>query len=264
MLSPSLTDQQFLRYQRQISLPEIQEIGQSKLNKASVLIVGCGGLGSASALYLSASGVGQLVIADGDTVESSNLQRQVIYQENDIGSKKVIAMKRQLSALNSDTKVRVVDALLDGQQLDIEVMMADIVVDCSDNIETRQAINLACYQHKTPLVSGSAIGWKGQLTTFSYQNGTPCYHCLFPYQNLPQASSCNELGIMGPVVGVIGNLQALQVIKLLTQSCRINFGEIHLFDGLELSWETLTFSQDSDCSVCQVATPSVQQHHIKE
>lgn len=250
MLSSTISDGQFIRYQRQLAMPEILEVGQKKLLNSHVLIIGCGGLGSAAALYLCASGIGRLVIADGDRVDVSNLQRQVVYRECDVDRSKVAAMKSQLNKLNRDVEVRTISTNLSGEPLHLEVMLADIVIDCSDNMETRQTVNAVCQQSRTPLISGSAIGWKGQLITFNYDKDTPCYHCLYPVHQLPQKNRCSDAGVIGPVVGLIGNMQALQVIKLLTAAQSIKVGELTLFDGHTLTWQSLNVKRDDSCSVC--------------
>lgn len=249
-----LTDKQFLRYQRQISVPEIGESGQKVLCNSHVLIVGCGGLGSAAALYLVAAGIGKLVIADGDSVDSSNLQRQIVYRQEDVEIQKVTAMARQLNALNSDCQIRTVDRYLEQDQLNLEIMMADIVLDCSDNLTTRQAVNKACYQQNKPLVSGAAIGWQGQLALFDFaatdKEQAPCYRCLYPFDQLANSGKCSQAGIIGPVVGTIGNLQALQTIKYLTNHQKDNTNKLFLFDGLNLSWQSFAISKNHLCSVC--------------
>ncbi|WP_117236445.1 HesA/MoeB/ThiF family protein [Vibrio maerlii] len=261
-----LSDAAFLRYQRQVSLTEVGEQGQLKLNKAHVLIIGCGGLGSAAAQYLAASGVGRLVIVDDDVVESSNLQRQTVYRESDLGRPKAESMREQLMSLNSSIRVRSICERLDEKRLGLEVMLADVVLDCSDNMPTRQLINLTCFQQTTDLVSGSAIGWKGQFAVFEYSNratvnqGEPehrreskvaCYRCLFPFDEVPNTAKCSESGIVGPVVGTIGNYQALATIQKLARGrYTLTPQTLHLFDGLSLQWQTLAIAPDPQCTVC--------------
>ncbi len=264
---PLLSDDAFLRYQRQIALPEICEQGQSMLMKAHVLIIGCGGLGSAAAQYLAAAGVGRLVIVDDDHVESSNLQRQTVYRESDLGKSKAESMRDQLVSLNALVKVRAITHRLDTQQLNLEIMLADIVLDCSDNMPTRQQINLTCFQQSTDLISGSAIGWKGQFAVFDYSalrsakldqkqaisspKKVACYRCLFPFDELPNANKCSDSGVIGPVVGTIGNYQALATIqKLALGEYALAPQTLHLFNGLTLQWQTLAISQDPECQVC--------------
>lgn len=246
-----MNDQQFQRYQRQIMVPEVAEQGQKKLIASKVLLVGCGGLGSAAALYLAAAGVGYLVVADGDEVDSSNLQRQVVYRESDLGKNKAHAMAEQLKQLNPHCKVRSVGAFLQDAQLNLEVMMADVVLDCSDNFPTRQAVNQACQQSKTTLISGSAIGWVGQLMSFDFkQQSSPCYHCAVPYQDNSAGLKCSESGVIGPVVGTLGNLQALEAIKYLTGNDKFKPATLNLFDGQNLAWQRFNIAREVNCPVC--------------
>ncbi len=245
-----LNDKEFMRYHRQISLEDIGEQGQASLKNAHVLMIGCGGLGSAAALYLASAGVGRLVIADGDHVDSSNLQRQVVYREQDQGVNKAQAMEQQLAQLNSLIKVRAIPKALDGMQLTMEVQLADVVLDCTDNIETRHKVNQACFDAKTPLISGSAIGWQGQLACFDYSEDTPCYRCLYAFEHMAAGTRCSDAGVMGPVVGTIGNYQALQAIKLLAKQSKGQFNKLYLFDAQYLDWQALNINKDPHCSVC--------------
>ncbi|GHA43129.1 ThiF family adenylyltransferase [Photobacterium aphoticum] len=255
-----ISDQAFLRYSRQIMLPEIGEQGQTDLANAQVLIVGAGGLGSAAALYLAGAGVGQVVIADDDRLEVSNLPRQVLYREADIGQPKAVQAAAQLQALNPLVRVRAANARLAGERLALEVAQADVVLDCSDNLATRHAVSQACYRARKPLIAGAAIRWHGQLMAFDFRQGKgPCYHCLFP---LPDASSsagpqnCSTGGVAGPVVGNIGTLQALEALKVLTGAGSVAFSRLQNFDGLTLQWQSFHFTQDTSCPVCG---PSVSQ-----
>ncbi len=246
-----MNDQQFQRYQRQIMVPEIAETGQEKLMASKVLLVGCGGLGSAAAMYLAGAGVGSLVVADGDNVDSSNLQRQVVYRESDLGKNKAQAMAEQLKQLNPHCKVRSVSNFLQDAQLNLEVMLADVVLDCSDNFPTRQAVNKACHDGKTTLISGSAIGWVGQLMSFDFhKQPSPCYHCAVPYQDNSAGLKCSESGVVGPVVGSLGNLQALEAIKYLTGNDKFKPAIFNLFDGQTLSWQRFNIAREASCPVC--------------
>lgn len=248
-----LSDQEFLRYNRQVMLPEIGEQGQLKLNQAQVLLVGAGGLGSAAALYLAGAGVGNIVIADDDQVDSSNLQRQIIYRDEHQGISKAQAAAAQLRALNPHIRVRAVEARLAEQRLAMEVALADVVLDCSDNLATRHAINQACFQANKPLIAGAAIRWQGQLMPFDFRHGHgPCYHCLFPYQpDAPApAMNCSNSGIAGPVVGMVGTLQALETIKCLTDAGQVSFAHLQQFDGLTMTWQRFAIAKDKHCPVC--------------
>jgi len=255
-----LNDDTFLRYQRQISLVEFGEVGQSRLSQSHVLLIGCGGLGSAAALYLASSGVGKLVVVDDDEVDLSNLQRQVVYRETDIKKEKAVAIANQLTELNPDSKVRPIPRRMSDSQLELEVMLADIVLDCSDNFATRQQVNRACFTQKTPLISASAIGWKGQFMVFDFPNQQSCYRCLIPFENVEQETRCSDSGIVGPVVGVMGNLQALSAIqKLATGEFLSDTTQLRIFDGKTLDWVSLAMTQDSDCSVCSKHAVDIQE-----
>lgn len=251
-IQSELCDRAFVRYSRQIMVAEVGELGQVALTQAQVLIVGAGGLGSAAAMYLAAAGVGLVVIADDDEVEISNLQRQVIYREADISHSKAVAACQQLNALNPSIRTRAVQAKLAGLQLEIEVQQADIVLDCSDNWVTRYAVNQACYQHQTPLITGASIGWQGQLLAFDFRQTSPCYQCVFPLRNevSPQDQNCRSNGVMGPVVGTIGTLQALNAIKTIIDVGEVGFGLLQQFNGLTGKWQQVSVDADSACPVC--------------
>ncbi|WP_162045272.1 HesA/MoeB/ThiF family protein [Vibrio taketomensis] len=260
-----LNDQQFIRYQRQICLPEINEQGQQRIMDSKVLIIGCGGLGSAASLYLSAAGVGRLVIVDDDCVDVSNLQRQVVYRQENVGQNKVEAMSQQLKQLNPDVSVRTVAKRLTEVQLNLEIMMADVVLDCCDNIKTRQQINQACFQQKTPLVSGAAIGWNGQFSVYDFGSNDACYRCLYPFDEIVNPQSCSQSGIVGPVVGILGNYQALAVIqKLATGRFMVSSNQLHIFDGKSMQWQQLSIHKDSQCSVCGVSAVSFEVSEVEE
>ncbi len=250
-----LSDKDFIRYQRQVTLPEIGEAGQIRLNQAHVLMIGCGGLGSAASLYLAAAGVGKLVVVDDDHVDSSNLQRQIVYRESDINVAKTEAMASQLGQLNSSTQVRTLTKRLDKSQLKLEVMLADVVLDCSDNLPTRQLINQVCFEQNTPLISAAAIGWQGQFAVFDYsqkKQDTGCYRCLYPFDVIKQEVNCSDSGVIGPVVGTLGNYQAIAALqKLATGKFQVASSELHLFDGFRMSWQTMVINKDKECQLCQ-------------
>ncbi len=218
-----------------------------------MLIVGGGGLGSAVGLYLAATGVGTIVIADDDVVDVSNLQRQVLYRAADVGSNKAQAACAQMRALNPLNRYRAVTTRLAGLQLALEVDQADIVVDCSDNFSTRYAINDACFAARKYLVSGAAIGWQGQLMTFDFRAGIgPCYQCLLPQavSNTAKVRNCRSGGIVGPVVGIIGSMQALAVIKVIVETERVDVNYLSQFDGSQGKWCQFGIKIDQQCSVC--------------
>lgn len=247
-----LSDDSFIRYNRQIRVDDFGGNGQIALDKSRVLVIGAGGLGSAAALYLAGAGVGNLVIADGDTVDNSNLQRQVIYREQHQKQNKATAAVEQLTALNSMIKVRAVTKVLNDVQLRIEVSMADIILDCSDNFTTRYAVNSACFEHKKVLISGSASQWKGQLVCFDFRQKSPsCYQCLFPHTEQDSVTeNCRSKGIIGAVVGIMGTLQALQAIKIITNSGDHLFSQLHTFDGLTMQWQRFNLPINTQCPIC--------------
>ncbi|WP_087023210.1 HesA/MoeB/ThiF family protein [Thaumasiovibrio subtropicus] len=250
-----LTDQAFMRYNRQIRLPEVDEQGQLALEKSRVLIIGAGGLGSPAALYLAGAGVGNIVIADGDTIDASNLQRQVIYRDADQGKSKAATAAKAMLALNPLIKVRAVDAALNEQRLSIEISMADVILDCSDNFATRHAVNRACFLHRKVLISGAAIRWQGQLMPFDFrQQQGPCYHCLVPEGGAEEPQNCSTSGIAGPVVGIMGTMQALEAVKVITQAGEPAFGMLKQFDGLSLDWQSFRLPVNPQCTVCGNAT----------
>ncbi|MEZ8143592.1 molybdopterin-synthase adenylyltransferase MoeB [Enterovibrio norvegicus FF-162] len=260
MSIPPLSDSEFERYSRQIMLSEWGEEGQSRLKQAKVLIVGCGGLGTAASLYLAGAGVGNLVLADDDAVERSNLSRQVAYREGNLGESKARALSAQLMALNTLIQCRAVERYLVDRALDLEVSLADVVLDCSDNMATRQAVNEVCRKSCTPLVAGAAIGWQGQLMVFDFAASiSPCYHCLFPASKDASPRNCQSAGVVGPVAGVIGNLQALEALKLLTQTKSIP-SRFYQLDGQSLSLRAMSIPIDSDCAVCHPHNSS----HVSE
>ena len=245
-----IKDVEFLRYSRQISVAQIGFVGQQKLKHSRVLIVGCGGLGNVVALYLAASGVGKLVLSDGDKVESSNLQRQVAYSEDEIGNSKAKALCKKLVALNSSCNAVAIAQNLFGERLQLETMISDLVIDCSDNFKTRREVNNACVLHRTPLVSGSAVNWHGQVAIFNNHIDAPCYECLFPNTEGQSDMNCSTLGVVGPVVGVIGSMQALLSIRLITNVDNTTQNELHCFDGLDMKWNKFVMQRNLNCVVC--------------
>lgn len=231
-------------------LPQVDIAGQKKLLASRVLIIGAGGLGSATAIYLATAGVGQLVIADHDRVELSNLQRQILHTVNDIGRQKVASAKDTLAAINPDVSVTPIDERLEGNRLDSEVAKADIVLDCSDNFATRFAVNSACVKHRTSLVSGAAIRFEGQVTVFlPGTENSPCYSCLYK-EGEEEDQTCSENGVLSPIVGIIGSLQALEAIKVILSLGETLAGRLLVFDGLNQEWRKLKIPRDPGCPVC--------------
>ena len=247
-----MKDEQLLRYSRQIMLPQMDVAGQQKLIDATVLIVGMGGLGCPAAMYLAAAGVGHLIIADDDLVELTNLQRQVAHSQSMLGEPKVISAQQTLLGLNPDLKITALQKRLEGSELGEAVGQADLIVDACDNFTTRFAINSACIEHGKPLVSGAAIRMEGQVAVFDSRNPTsPCYQCLYS-QGDDEDASCSENGVMAPLVGIIGAVQAMEAIKLLTGIGESLIGRLLLLDASTLQWREMRLPRDSSCGACGV------------
>ena len=244
-----MNDAQRQRYSRQLRLPSFGDAGQEQLLAARVLVVGVGGLGSAAAMYLAAAGVGHLVLADYDQVDLSNLQRQIAHRTADIGRLKVESARDTLLALNPEIQVTPLARSLDGEELVREIKLANLVMDASDNFETRFALNRVCHQQATPLVSGAAMGLEGQVTLFPHQGDAPCYNCLYPDDGQP-GETCSQLGVLAPLVGIIGALQANEAVKWLTGMGEPLVGRVWLLDGLAMEWRCLRLPRDPDCPTC--------------
>ncbi|HAB6744142.1 TPA_asm: HesA/MoeB/ThiF family protein [Salmonella enterica subsp. enterica serovar Typhimurium] len=243
-----MNDHDFMRYSRQILLGDIAIEGQQKLLNSHVLIVGLGGLGSPAALYLAGAGIGKLTLVDDDDVHLSNLQRQILFTTDDIAHPKAQAAKLRLAQLNPGSKLIVLQQRLTGDVLKNAVAHADVVLDCTDNMATRQEINAACVALNTPLISASAVGFGGQLMVLTPPWEQGCYRCLWPDDVEPERN-CRTAGIVGPVVGVMGTLQALEAIKLLS-GIETPSGELRLFDGKTSQWRSLALRYASGCPVC--------------
>jgi len=245
-----MKDESLLRYSRQIMLPELDVAGQQKLVDATVLIIGMGGLGCPAAMYLAAAGVGHLIIADDDAVELTNLQRQIAHSEKDIGSPKVASAAASLQGLNPDVRVTAIAERLSGGRLQELVKQADVVVDACDNFSTRFAVNESCIAAGKPLVSGAAIRLEGQVTVFDCRDArSPCYQCLYQAGDDDDVS-CASNGVMAPVVGIIGSVQALETIKLIAGVGSPLVGRLLLFDGLALNWREMKLPRDPGCEAC--------------
>ncbi|MEO6696638.1 MAG: molybdopterin-synthase adenylyltransferase MoeB [Gammaproteobacteria bacterium] len=245
-----MNDEQLQRYSRQILLPQNGLEGQQRLLDSRVLIVGLGGLGSPLAMYLAAAGVGHLVIADDDKVDLSNLQRQIIHRTSDIGRNKTDSARDALLALNPEIKITTLSKRLGEDELAHQVLQADAVADASDNFATRFALNAACVKAKKPLVSGAAIRMEGQVAVFDMRrDDSPCYRCL--YRDGPgEEEGCAQLGVLAPVPGMIGTLQAAEVIKLLLGAGATLNGRLLLLDALDMEWRSLALKKDPHCPVC--------------
>lgn len=245
-----MNDQQLLRYSRQIMLPQIDIEGQQKLLDAKILIVGAGGLGCPASMYLAAAGVGQITLYDNDQVDLSNLQRQIAHYTDDIGTDKVISTRNTLKKINSDTVVFAHTEKLAGEKLDQEVDKADVVLDCSDNFTTRFAINQACVKHKTPLVSGAAIRFEGQVSVFTPgQHDSPCYNCLYNSDG-EELQNCSLNGVVAPITGIVGSIQALEAMKILMGIGEALTGRLLLLDGLTMEWNTMRLKKNPSCPTC--------------
>ncbi|MCK2089502.1 molybdopterin-synthase adenylyltransferase MoeB [Thauera aromatica] len=246
-----MDDDQLLRYSRHILLPEIGVEGQQALLEARVLIVGAGGLGSPAAMYLAAGGVGTIAIADHDTVDLTNLQRQIMHSAAMIGAPKVESARATLHRLNPLTRIEPLQARLEGRTLDEQVAAADVVLDCSDNFATRHAVNRACVHRRKPLVSGAAIRFDGQVSVFDLRRPeSACYHCLFPEAEDLEEVRCAVMGVFAPIVGMIGTTQAAEALKLIMGCGKSLDGRLLLLDGLSMEWRSVAFGRDPGCAVC--------------
>ncbi len=246
-----MNDQQLLRYSRHIMLPEIGIEGQEKLNTAHALIIGAGGLGSPAALFLAASGVGTLTICDNDTVDLTNLQRQILHRTTSIGKHKVDSAKSAIADINPEIKVVPLQERISAQRMDELVATADVVLDCSDNFNTRYALNRACVKLRKPLVSGAAIRFAGQVSVFDMRDSaSPCYHCLYPESAENEDTRCAEMGIFAPLVGIVGSMQAAETLKLITGAGQTLNGKLLLIDALLSGIRTIKMPRDKNCTVC--------------
>ena len=251
-----MDDETLLRYSRQILLPDIDIVGQQRLLDATVAVFGLGGLGSPVALYLAAAGVGHLVLVDFDHVELSNLQRQIIHVTHDIGRAKVESAADKLHAINPHVGVETIAKVLEGAELDALVARVDAVVDGTDNFPTRFALNAACYRQRKPLISGAAIRFEGQISVyFPGQGDSPCYRCL--YDDGPGTNeTCTQTGVVAPLLGIVGSIQALETLKVLMEVGEVLKGRLLLLDGLHMEWHNMRFQKDPACPVCGVNSPS--------
>ncbi|MCH4296027.1 molybdopterin-synthase adenylyltransferase MoeB [Shewanella sp. 3B26] len=249
MTEEILSDSEMLRYSRQISIKAMDIDGQEKLKQAKVLVIGAGGLGCAAIQYLAVAGVGELTLVDFDTVELSNLQRQVLHRDSRIGMGKVESAKVAVTELNPHVQVTAINAVLDDPEMDALVAQHQLVLDCTDNVAVRTQLNQACFNHKVPLVSGAAIRMEGTVSVFDYRGDTPCYQCfssLFGEQQL----TCVESGILAPVVGMIGCIQAVEAIKVLTGMGKPLAGRLLMVDAMTMEIREMKLPKQAGCSVC--------------
>ncbi len=245
-----LSDPELLRYSRQIMLPKFDIAGQLALKNASVLIIGMGGLGSPVAMYLAAAGLGRLIVVDDDYVDVSNLQRQILHGEDSLGKMKVDSAVARLSNINPHIELVSISGRLDAQALRAEVKDVDLVLDCSDSFTTRFAVNEACVKEAKPLVSGAAIRMEGQVSVFDMRDTqAPCYQCLYPDGDDEQLT-CSTSGVMAPLVGIIGSMQAMEAIKVLSDYGRSLKGRLLMLDASSMAWRTLKLKKDPSCPCC--------------
>jgi molybdopterin-synthase adenylyltransferase len=248
-----VNDRQLLRYSRHILLPQIDINGQEALIRSRVLIIGVGGLGSPVAMYLAASGIGKLIICDNDNVDLTNLQRQIIHSSAAIGTPKTHSAKKTLAGINPEVDVVTLQEYVAESQLRQLVAEVDVVIDASDNFDTRHSINKACVINKKPLVSGAVVRFEGQVTVFDLRHhNSPCYHCLFPVQEGGGDMYCATLGVFSPLVGIIGCMQAAEALKILLGIGETLNGRLMLLDGLTAKWRSIKLNKDVACSVCQI------------
>ena len=246
-----MRDDQLLRYSRHILLDEWGVEGQERVSQSQALIVGAGGLGSPAALYLASAGVGHITLIDHDVVDVTNLQRQIAHTQNRVGQLKVESLKNAIQQINPEVQVQCISQRADSVLLHHHVDLVDVVLDCTDNFETRQAINLACVQHKKPLVSGSALRMDGQVAVYDIrQSQAPCYACVFPPTQQFEETRCATMGVLAPLVGIIGSLQATEALKILSGMGPSLAGQLVLFNAKFMEWQTLQTHRHVECPVC--------------
>jgi molybdopterin/thiamine biosynthesis adenylyltransferase len=246
-----MTDDQLLRYSRHILLDELGIEGQQRLLAAHALVIGAGGLGSPVALYLGTAGVGRLTIVDNDTVDVTNLQRQIAHNLARVGRPKAESARDTIGAINPDVQVLPLVERADAARLDALVRGADLVIDCSDNFKTRHAVNAACVARRKPLVSGAAIGFDGQVSVYDTRDAeSPCYACLFPAEATFEEVQCATMGVFAPLVGIIGSVQAAEALKLLAGVGTSLAGRLQMLDARTMEWTEIRMARQPQCAVC--------------
>ena len=246
-----MTDEQLLRYSRHILLDEIGVEGQHRLTDARALVIGAGGLGSPVVLYLASAGLGRITVVDHDTVDLTNLQRQIAHNTDRIGQPKAASAARTMAAINPEVTVVPVTQRADAASLEALVADADVVLDCSDNFATRHAVNAACVRHRKPLVSGAAIGFDGQISVFDTRDAAqPCYACLFPPESTFEETRCATMGVFAPLVGIIGTMQAAEALKIVAGVGRSLAGRLLMLDARTMEWNDIRMARQPHCSVC--------------
>ena len=246
-----MTDEQLLRYSRHILLDALGIEGQERILAAHALVIGAGGLGSPAALYLASAGIGKITLVDDDSVDLTNLQRQILHTQARVGMAKAESGRQALAAINPDITIVPLQERLGGTALDALVATADVVLDCTDNFATRHAINRACVHHRKPLVSGAAIRFAGQISVYDLtRDDAPCYHCLFPEGDDVEEVRCAVMGVFAPLTGIIGTTQAAEALKLVAGIGESLSGRLLLLDALDMDWRTVRFRKDAGCTVC--------------
>ena len=245
------------RYSRHLILPEVGLEGQKKICATRVLCIGAGGLGSPIAMYLAAAGVGRLTLVDADTVDLTNLQRQILHVTASIGRKKVESGREAIARINPEVVVNAVAERVDDAWLDAQVPHATVVLDCTDNFATRHAINRACVKHGVPLVSGAALRFDGQISTFDFRDeASPCYACVFPEDQPFEEVACSTMGVFAPTVGIVGSMQAAEALKVIGGIGTPLLGRLMMLDSLRMEWNTMRIARQPDCPVCGQTHPA--------
>jgi molybdopterin/thiamine biosynthesis adenylyltransferase len=249
-----MNDDQLLRYSRHILLDDVGIEGQTRLLSSHALVIGAGGLGSPAVLYLATAGVGTITLVDHDTVDVTNLQRQIAHNLSRVGQPKADSARQSIAAINPDVRVRALRRRADAASLEAWVAEADVVLDCSDNFTTRHAVNAACVRHGKALVSGAAVGFDGQISVYDRRGGadsqTPCYACLFPAGQVYEEVACATMGVFAPLVGIIGTMQAAEALKLLAGVGHSLAGRLLMLDARSMQWDEVRIARAADCAVC--------------
>jgi len=246
-----MQDSDLLRYSRHILLNEIGIEGQERILSTHALVIGAGGLGSPVAMYLACAGIGQLTVTDHDTVDMTNLQRQIAHQSSSVGMPKVESLRQTLQALNPNVRVNALQTRVDAASLDALVQQADVVLDCCDNFSTRHAVNAACVKHAKPLVSGAAIQFDGQISVYDTRHAdAPCYACIFPPDAGFEEVRCSTMGVFAPLVGIIGSMQAAEALKLVMEVGKSLNGRLQMLDGRSMEWNEIRMPRNASCPVC--------------
>jgi molybdopterin-synthase adenylyltransferase len=247
-----MNDQQLLRYARHLMLDGIGIEGQRRLLGAHALVIGAGGLGSPVALYLGSAGVGRITVVDHDDVDLTNLQRQIAHNQSRVGSPKATSVQMSVAAINPEVQLHAVVRRADAALLDELVPQADVVLDCTDNFRTRHAVNAACVKHRKPLVWGAAIGWDAQVSVYDpHATDSPCYACVFAPDAGHEDVACSTMGVLAPLVGMVGSLQAAEALKLLIGSGRSLSGRLLMLDACGMQWDEVTLKRQVGCRVCR-------------